>query len=451
MAYVQQNGTYEGTTQNVTLTLSTLPTVGNTMILNIEAGNGYVASSITDSVNTWTLAKSQTNSTMSTGSQWYCQVATGYTSGATITINTNGSAAKQVEVDEFSGFLQPVTLDGTDSKATTSSVLTLATTTGLTTTRATDLVVGAIYPGTNQASGASSFTAPTNFTVLPETVAFYRLQVAYYYPGTTLSAKTFTWSWTTSSNASMIFVAYEQVTSGTYVKQTASGYTFLNNSVATPSMTSGTFSTGDSIVALISAGTNSADVTSVTDTLGNTYTKVYQYDDPSSGGMDLECWIAPVTTGGSSNIVTAHDVGANLFWISVYHVSGLYTSAWLDQSTYSNQDTSGTAISTTFGSATTNTPDLLLQANVAIGLSATNLFSLTTGWSYMNTAYDYTDGGALGFAFGSQAQVVSSTGTFATTMGFSGTATNSYHAIMVALKGGTPAPTGNTSNFLAFM
>lgn len=211
-SYIQQNGSTEVVSTNPVITLTNLPSVGNTMILNYEGAGGNNATAITDSVNTWTLAQSQANGTNSVGSQWYCQVANAYSPGATITITAAGASnAKQAEVDEFSGLSQPVTLDGTDSKATTSSVTTLSTTVGLTTTQSSDLIVGMIGPGTNQSGGAGSFTPPTSFTPISEGILFYRLQVAYWYPGVTLSSQTFTWAWTNSGNASMIFVAYKVV------------------------------------------------------------------------------------------------------------------------------------------------------------------------------------------------------------------------------------------------
>jgi hypothetical protein len=98
---------------------------------------------------------------------------------------------------------------------------------------------------------------------------------------------------------------------------------------------------------------------------------------------------------------------------------------------------SGTALTTTFGTATTQQPDLLLQANIAIGVTSSNVFSLTSGWSNLETAADYTDGGATGFSAASQVMPVTSTGTFATAIGFSGTATTEFDSIMVALKGVT--------------
>lgn len=220
---------------------------------------------------------------------------------------------------------------------------------------------------------------------------------------------------------------------GITVVQATTAYSFSVASLAATFPAAVT--AGNSILCLVWAGTNASDVSSVSDNKSNpTYTQIYQVDDTASNGTDFEVWMGTATTGGSSFIVTAADTGFNIWWMVCYEVSGLVSSSWLDQSTHTFQDATGGAVSTTFGSNTTQTPELLMQVNFAAGLTNANQFNLTSGWSNLMPTYDYTDVSAKGFAFTTQLQIVNSTGTFATTVGWVGSTQSEFDAIMVSLK-----------------
>jgi hypothetical protein len=218
------------------------------------------------------------------------------------------------------------------------------------------------------------------------------------------------------------------------IQAQGSSFAWLVTSVTTSAFSS-SITVGNTIVVFVVAGNASVDVSSVTDTAGNTYTRLYSMQDASGGGLDMEIWAAPITTGGSSVTVTASDSGSNLWYVAAYEVSGLTATPTVDQSTNTNHDASGGAVTTTFGSATTNASDLLIQANLCIGITGSNTYSLTSGWSNLLTGYDLTHASAKGFGAGVQVKPVSITGTFATAIGFSGTATSEFDGIMVAIKG----------------
>jgi hypothetical protein len=153
-----------GTTISVPIT----STVGDTLVASVAIQAGATASvtSVADSAgNVWTKGPVGLLSGTSTRVELWYRTGAAAVSGVTVTLST--AKAASANVAEFSGVAAAAALDAAAGNTGTASSTTAATP-AITTTNATDVVVGAInYPGSATATpgAASGFSALAPFSV----------------------------------------------------------------------------------------------------------------------------------------------------------------------------------------------------------------------------------------------------------------------------------------------
>lgn len=139
---------------SLTVTMSSAPTSGNTVVAFIEDsfGNGspLPVVSIASTNTTWTFDAALTNGVFQRTEVWH-GVVSGVGGTSVLITLTNPVSQVAAVLSEWSGLLSPTTFDG----ETFNSGITVAATTGsYTTTGATDLVIASMY------NAASSNTSP---------------------------------------------------------------------------------------------------------------------------------------------------------------------------------------------------------------------------------------------------------------------------------------------------
>lgn len=144
--------------------------------------------------------------------------------------------------------------------------------------------------------------------------------------------------------------------------------------------------TGNLLVVFIKwEGVVTPNVTSVTDTAGNTYTEIVEVAN-ASGEPYCSLYYAENITGNASNVTTANFGSASTTWrkIIVEEFSGIATTSSLD-GTYQSSTGTGTAYST--ANITTNTTGLVV-------LGVAGYTSLTT-WDGTPGVPDFTVGATV--------------------------------------------------------
>jgi hypothetical protein len=200
-----------------------------------------------------------------------------------------------------------------------------------------------------------------------------------------------------------------------------SGVTFIqsNNTLSTTAGTttvstafSSNVAAGDAIIVTTMVGGTTT--SSVTDTLGNTYTKAVQ---TLSGGTDEIAIFYALNSTGGADTVTAHYAVANGFaTVYIHEYAGVLTSAALDKT--SSGTGSGTAVSSGATAATTSANELL----IGMATSDHTITAGESGWNIRQNA-----GGNM-----SQDDVVSATGAYAAT--FTQNITGNWAAIIATFK-----------------
>lgn len=182
-------------------------------------------------------------------------------------------------------------------------------------------------------------------------------------------------------------------------------------------------------------GTNSAtdDITSVTDTAGNTYTKLYTVHDTADYNS-CEVWIASNITGNASNVITGHDSGSNIVGGIAYELAGVVTSSPVDQHGTKVQSYTSATITNTLSAATTNANDIVLTF-----MSKDSTGTWTADSNYTNTVTTNTNQ-----AFIAQTRIVSSTSAYSVTETSSAAA--GFAGVIVALKGASGGGGGTPTN-----
>lgn len=176
----------------------------------------------------------------------------------------------------------------------------------------------------------------------------------------------------------------------------ANGGGYVQNATAT---FGSNVTAGNLIVVLVASAQN---ITSLSDGLGNTYTKIDADITADSKSGDL--WYAKNITGGSCTI-TSTTTNYNDTCIIAFEFSGLDTTAPLDQHTYTNESGYVTSHSSGSTSTTTQADELVIgayngsanDAGYAAGATFTGLVS--------------KDGADLYTSAGMEYKTVSSTGT----------------------------------------
>lgn len=180
-------------------------------------------------------------------------------------------------------------------------------------------------------------------------------------------------------------------------------------SVATAALASSTTTGNTMVVCIATDGATANDVTSVTDTAGNSYSRINStYDVPDSDG--IEWWIARNITGGASQIVTAHDSLSNLGSIVATEVSGLPTSGNITDGYGGTAAFTNSLTATTAGS-TANAADIIFGAG-STATAAANTWTVGSGYSNLTT----TVGTNAGINLAVESKVVAATGSQTATL-----------------------------------
>lgn len=141
---------------------------------------------------------------------------------------------------------------------------------------------------------------------------------------------------------------------------------------------------GDLIVVLAGGdGGLTGLATSVTDSLGNTYTRVPSFDIANAGGtLNLDAFYAVVSTGhsGASNVITLNFDSVNENCVIVaQHFNGFTGVATLDK-----KSTSSNTTSTTITSGATATLATAVELVVGLGIHDSTVSAITLGAGYTN-------------------------------------------------------------------
>jgi hypothetical protein len=139
---------------------------------------------------------------------------------------------------------------------------------------------------------------------------------------------------------------------------------------------------GDLIVVLAGGdGGATGLATSVTDSLGNTYTRVPSFDIANSGGtLNLDAFYARVTVAGSSNVITlAFNSASENCVVVAQHFNGFTGTVTLDKSARSS-NVSSTTVTSGATAATTQAAELV----VGLAIHASTVSAYTLGSGYTN-------------------------------------------------------------------
>lgn len=183
----------------------------------------------------------------------------------------------------------------------------------------------------------------------------------------------------------------------------------VKSSGATPATTpafTNALAVGQLIVVFCgSDGGATGNITSVTDSKGNTYTQVPGFNTANGGGtLDVDCWYAVVTTGhtGAAPTVSVNFNAAATNMNAIVQIfNGFTGTPTLDQS-HTSDNTSSTTVTSNASAATVQAVELVVGG----GVHASTVSAWTLGTGYTNLTS--SDVGARSAAM--ESKVVSSTG-----------------------------------------
>lgn len=179
-----------------TVSISKAVGVGDFLLLAARAGSGFRVSSVTDSSsNTWTLLN-RTAASLNTTSVYYCNVSNALTTSSTVTVNFEGTTASTIGIWSFDGISKPTI---TSALANAANVTTLNSGT-LTVPQYGSLIFSAF--SLNNLSTLPT-AAPTGYTLLSISGSNQRT-IAAYAIAPSMASFGSTWSWVTTSNASIV-------------------------------------------------------------------------------------------------------------------------------------------------------------------------------------------------------------------------------------------------------
>lgn len=209
------------------------------------------------------------------------------------------------------------------------------------------------------------------------------------------------------------------------IQQTSGTNITFASTVTTTAFGSDT-TAGNILIAIAEADTVAANGITVTDSKGNSWTRVDSESVAST--FDLELWYTVITTGGSSHTVTATDTGGGVD-------SLLIVEEWSGQSVSpadknaSAQDDSGssTALDSSATTATAQANELIIGAGVCSGA-----ITLTEGATFSNKTQVNTVFSTLAF----ESKTVSVIGTYNAT--FTASAGGSWACIVATFKDVNP-------------
>lgn len=178
--------------------------------------------------------------------------------------------------------------------------------------------------------------------------------------------------------------------------------TFTNGFAHAPFVSNNT--AGNTIIALCCYANGSNNLAAITDTAGNTYTKVYDQVS-AADSLGMFAYVATSITGGANTVEEIND-SFNTCVIFAWEVSGI--SGSLDKSAQQWQ-TTATNLSSTATSTTTNANELLIGAFCDSQNGTGPTYTLGAAWSNLQTGY-------VSFCLSmAEEQIVSSTGAYTAT------------------------------------
>lgn len=200
---------------------------------------------------------------------------------------------------------------------------------------------------------------------------------------------------------------------------------------------------GNTIIAIVTSDGNTASqVTSLTDSKGNTWTKDAETVDVAQATKRyVSVWRAPITTGGTGLTVTVNYDSASS------NNSGICFQEWSSASAFTKDQTAGGGSTTGTTSPTTSTTGATTVASeLVVGgfVSNSTQASFTAGAGYSNASFVAVSNASACM----ESKTVAATGTQVATGTF-GTS-RAYGAIIITYSEGSAPPASN-SNFLFFL
>jgi hypothetical protein len=353
---------------------------GNLLIAGLNVSSSSVYSTPTDTQgNTWTSLMSYTTSDGSIYQTWYAFAGSSAANTVTVNFTAVSSYAGSLLVAEYSGVknVSPVDSSEVDGFAAVTPGTTSISTPALTTILNNDLLIahGRANGGpiTALGTGWSQRYTDTNYVCFADQVASTAGSYSFSVTQTSTSGYTFQ---AIGTKAATTTIALAQNNPGTNQSGAASLSTSFNLAVKA----------GNSIVVAVLAN-GTASVSSVTDTLGNVYTKLLALN---TNATPVEIWWSGCVNPGSCvvNAALSAAVGGVL---EVYEFAGIDATDGAGAIQYQTGVTSTSSGNLT----TTNANDLLFGVcNNSIGPSSAG----TSGWNVESTfkAAEYNIVGSTG-------------------------------------------------------
>jgi hypothetical protein len=226
-----------------------------------------------------------------------------------------------------------------------------------------------------------------------------------------------------------------------FVKSATGTTTGFPQAVTTTAFGTNT-TTGNAMLVGIIVDAAINNVTSVTDNMSNTYTKMGSFFGTT---YDVEIYYVTNMTGGASHTVTANYSSFTDASIIVFEVSGLASSSAFDK------QVSATGTSGNLDSGNTATTAFNNEYIFAVGMVTSGGTTMTAGTGYANLIQNQTSFGTIA----AEGKVVSATGAYNATM--TSSITNQSWSMLVGTfsdgvgggGGGGPTPANDPAMYLS--
>jgi hypothetical protein len=205
-----------------------------------------------------------------------------------------------------------------------------------------------------------------------------------------------------------------------------------STSATTFAMAVGTVSVGDLVIIFTHQG--NGDCTSITDNLGNTYTKAYAY----SWFWYEDVYYSTITVAGSSTL-TATSGAAGYLTAQAWRATGMQSTP-LDKT--AGNEAGSTTPSVTMPSATATTYELVFGMFINYAATPTSA-TPSSGWT-KHSSYNSTDGDTMDVLY----QGTTATGTYSP--GGTYSTSQSWDGLLVSFKGNSALVSGTLPNLFFF-
>jgi len=225
-------------------------------------------------------------------------------------------------------------------------------------------------------------------------------------------------------------------------KSSNSGSSYVNS--FSPQWSSNVTAGNFLVLAISCSSTDSDAITSVTDTSGNTWSRISTLNSAGLGiSLELDIWICTNCLGGTTPTVTIQLATDNFSTISIVmrEYQGVATSSPADVSVTSRDDT----YTQTHASGNTSTTTQANELVVAVMAYTNSGDTLTVSSGYTTVVNESCAGEFSGIGYADK--VISSTGTQSAT--FTSTGFRQHFIYVGTFKEAT-APAANTTNFFQF-